>query len=182
MLSSRYYQGLFLPSASEPLLKCHLIKSLYMAVFSKRTPSLPLYDSPVDLVADLWLDVRGGGFVTRHRPECACMWARTAGWSGWVPERRTSVIVSFVSVCRTRAAKNVKNTSMSFRNTQVQILTLSLCCLVTKHVWLFCNPMDSCPPGSSVQGISQARILECRFLPQGIFLTQILNPHLLHGR
>ena len=28
------------------------------------------------------------------------------------------------------------------------------------HVWLFCDPMDCSPPGSSVHGISQARILE----------------------
>ena len=28
------------------------------------------------------------------------------------------------------------------------------------HVWLFCNPMDCSPPGSSVHLISQARILE----------------------
>ena len=27
-------------------------------------------------------------------------------------------------------------------------------------VWLFCDPMDCSPPGSSVHGISQARILE----------------------
>ena len=27
-------------------------------------------------------------------------------------------------------------------------------------VWLFCNPMDCNPPGSSVHGISQARLLE----------------------
>ena len=27
-------------------------------------------------------------------------------------------------------------------------------------VWLFCNPVDSSPPGSSVHGIFQARILE----------------------
>ena len=28
------------------------------------------------------------------------------------------------------------------------------------HVWLFCNPMDHSPPGTFVQGILQARILE----------------------
>ena len=28
------------------------------------------------------------------------------------------------------------------------------------HVWLFCDPMDCSTPGSSVYGISQARILE----------------------
>ena len=36
----------------------------------------------------------------------------------------------------------------------------SLCCLGTKSVWLFCNPMDYSRPDSSVHGISQARILE----------------------
>ena len=41
--------------------------------------------------------------------------------------------------------------------------------------------MDCSPPGFSVHGISQARILEwgCHFLLQGIFLTQGSNPHLL---
>ena len=33
------------------------------------------------------------------------------------------------------------------------------CCLVT-HVWPFCSPMDWGPPGASVHGILQARILE----------------------
>ena len=45
-----------------------------------------------------------------------------------------------------------------------------------------CDPMARSPPGSSVHGISQAKILEwgCHFLLQGIFLTQELNPRLLH--
>ena len=39
------------------------------------------------------------------------------------------------------------------------------------------------PPGSSVHGIRQARILEgCHSLLQGIFPTQGLNPGLLHCR
>ena len=43
------------------------------------------------------------------------------------------------------------------------------------------NPMDCSLPGSSVHGIFQARILEYYyFLLQGIFLTQRLNPCLLH--
>ena len=45
--------------------------------------------------------------------------------------------------------------------------------------------MDCSPSGSSVHGISQARILEqvgCHSLLQGIFLTQGLNPGLLHCR
>ena len=56
-----------------------------------------------------------------------------------------------------------------------------------------CDPMDCSPPGSSVQGIAQARILEqlvigkntgmgCHFLLPGIFPTRGLNPGLLHCR
>ena len=45
-----------------------------------------------------------------------------------------------------------------------------------------CKPMDCSPPGSSVHGISQERILEWVAMPssRGIFLTQGLNPDLLH--
>ena len=38
---------------------------------------------------------------------------------------------------------------------------LFCCCLVTKSCPTLCNPMDCSPPGSSVHGISQTRILEC---------------------
>ena len=34
------------------------------------------------------------------------------------------------------------------------------CCLVTKSYPTFCKLLDCSPPGSSVHGISQARILE----------------------
>ena len=43
-----------------------------------------------------------------------------------------------------------------------------------------CDPMDYSPPGSSIHGILQPRILEsCHALLQGIFLTLGLNPCLL---
>ena len=44
--------------------------------------------------------------------------------------------------------------------------------------------MDYSPPGSSVHGILQARVLEWAaiFLLQGIFPTQGSNPGLLHSR
>ena len=47
-----------------------------------------------------------------------------------------------------------------------------------------CNPMDGSPPGSSVHGIFQARVLEwvCHFLLQGIFPTQRSNTGLPHCR
>ena len=43
------------------------------------------------------------------------------------------------------------------------------------------RPEDCSPPGSSVHGISQARVLAggCHFLLQGIFQTQESNPGLL---
>ena len=45
-----------------------------------------------------------------------------------------------------------------------------------------CDPMDCSPPGSSVHGISQARILDWVAIShsRGISLTQGSNPHLLH--
>ena len=61
---------------------------------------------------------------------------------------------------------------------------LHLWCVYVKSLQLcptLCDPMDGSPPGSSVHGILQARILEWIALPslQGIFLTQGLNPHFL---
>ena len=43
-----------------------------------------------------------------------------------------------------------------------------------------CDLIDCSPPGSSVHRISQARILGCHFLLQGIFLIQGMNPRFLH--
>ena len=54
------------------------------------------------------------------------------------------------------------------------------CCLNTKLYLAFCKPMYCNLPGSSVHGISKARVLEWVAIFQGIFLTQGLNPRLLH--
>ena len=53
-----------------------------------------------------------------------------------------------------------------------------------KSLWscpILCNLMYCSPPGSSVHGISQARILEWDAMPSswGLFLTQGCNLHLL---
>ena len=50
---------------------------------------------------------------------------------------------------------------------QSQILMNSFAVIVEllSHVWLFCNPMVCSPPGSSVHGILQARILEWVTIP-----------------
>ena len=56
--------------------------------------------------------------------------------------------------------------------------------LVAQLSVILCDPMDCSPPGSSVHGILQARILEFVAIPfsKGIFLTQGLNPDLPHCR
>ena len=57
------------------------------------------------------------------------------------------------------------------------------CCLVTKSCLTLLSPHGS-PPGSSVHGISQSRILESVVISssRGIFPTQVSSLHLLHCR
>ena len=61
------------------------------------------------------------------------------------------------------------------------IISLKVKVLVAQACPAVCNPMDSSLLGSSVHGISQARILELgsHSVLQGIFLTQRRNPDLL---
>ena len=56
---------------------------------------------------------------------------------------------------------------------------LHMLCLVAQSC--LCDPTDCSPPGSSVHGIPQARILEWVAVPssRGIFPSQGLNPGLL---
>ena len=59
------------------------------------------------------------------------------------------------------------------------------CCAMSLQLCpTLCDPMDYSPPGSSVHGILQARILKWVVCPpQGIFLTQVQNlPLLCWGR
>ena len=50
------------------------------------------------------------------------------------------------------------------------------CCLVAKSCLTLCDPIDCSLPGSSVHGISQARILDGHIFLQGIIPTQGSNP------
>ena len=54
----------------------------------------------------------------------------------------------------------------------------------TQSCLTLCDPVDCGPPGSSVHGVLQARILEWVATPffQGVFPTQGLNPSLGHCR
>ena len=65
----------------------------------------------------------------------------------------------------------------------VALIGIVLCVLdsITKSCQTLCNPMDCSPPGSSVHGTSQARILEwvANFVLQVTFPTLGLNPSVL---
>jgi len=55
-----------------------------------------------------------------------------------------------------------------------------VCGQLLSRVWVFCDSLDCSPPGSSIHGISHARILEWVPLPlQGIFLIQVSDLGLL---
>ena len=58
-------------------------------------------------------------------------------------------------------------------------LYVCVCVLVAQSCLTLCDPMHCSPPGSSVHGILQARILEWVAIP---FPTQGLNLGLLHCR
>ena len=68
-----------------------------------------------------------------------------------------------------------------FKLTKKLSYILSLVCVPAKSLQsclTLCNPMDCNPPGSSVHGILQARILKWIAMPtsRGIFLTQGVEP------
>ena len=69
----------------------------------------------------------------------------------------------------------------------LEIVKASVCaglCLVTQLCLTLCDPTDCSPPGFSVHGDSPDKNtgVDCYALLQGIFLTQGLNPGLLHYR
>ena len=55
------------------------------------------------------------------------------------------------------------------------------CVLVAQSYPTLCDHVDCSPPGSSVHGFSRQEYWS-NFLLQGIFLTQVLNPGILHCR
>ena len=48
-------------------------------------------------------------------------------------------------------------------------------CLVAQLCWTLCDPMDRSPPGSSVHGIPQARILEWFAMPSSKGSSQCMD-------
>ena len=76
-------------------------------------------------------------------------WACRRQWCTWGYRQRT--IIMFARVWPFLNA--FSNTVSRWFDQGLEFVVLSL-----HHLWLFCGPMDCTPPGSSVHGISQARI------------------------
>ena len=68
--------------------------------------------------------------------------------------------------------------------TILNIVNITVLCLVTELCLSLCDPTDCSLPGSSVYGDSPGKNIGmgCHFLLQGIFPTQGSNPGLLHWR
>ena len=73
------------------------------------------------------------------------------------------------------------NPSTYFRTSDIILMTLLAAAAKSlKSCRTLCDPIDSSPPGCSVHGILQARVLQwVAFLLQGIFPTQGWSPRLL---
>ena len=70
----------------------------------------------------------------------------------------TSGLCTCFSCSKHNVTSSPKETFLLFRHDDGVVI---FCCwLVTSYDWLFGNPMDCSPPGSSVHEIFQARILE----------------------
>ena len=59
-----------------------------------------------------------------------------------------------------RNLENLKKISRSFGEEIIHQRTISNMCAIIQSYMIICDPMNCAPPGSSVHGISQARILE----------------------
>ena len=70
---------------------------------------------------------------------------------------------------------------VTWEDCQKPVSKLGMCSVALTRATL-CSPVDCGPPGSSVHGISQARILKWVVISfsEGSFLTQGSNTHLLH--
>ena len=94
----------------------------------------------------------------------------------------TSLVVQWLRLCTPNVGGPGSIPGQGIKIPHATTKSSYCCCLVAKSCLTLWDPMDCSLPGSSVHGISQARILEwgCLFLLQGIFLTQGSNPCILH--
>ena len=61
--------------------------------------------------------------------------------------------------------KNVSSLEKTKKPKPVELIVVCVCAKLLQSCPTLCDPMDCNPPGSSVRGILQARILECVAMP-----------------
>ena len=116
--------------------------------------------------------IKGGKRKGRHRMRCHRMrWldfitnsvdmSLVNSWSWWWTGR-PGVLQSMGS----RRVGHNWATELNWTKWPVHFIYSFMCvCLFSQSCLTLCNPMDYRPPGSSVHGILQARILECVVIP-----------------
>ena len=84
----------------------------------------------------------------------------------------------FTHDTRNMKSSEKESTSKHLREQKIHIC----CCFLVKSCLTLCDPMNCNPPVSSVHGDSPGKNIGVghHALLQGLFLTQGLNPHLLH--
>ena len=73
------------------------------------------------------------------------------------------ITVSFVNIhhfIQKQNSGNIKNISFLHDENSQDITSLKVKVISLSRIQLFCDPLDCSPPGSSIHGIFQARILE----------------------
>ena len=119
------------------------------------------------------------GFVLGKEVPCWAVLAMSMSKPSWAPGFKTMAACSDIFQCSVCVCVCVCACVC------VCVCVRARACSVAQLHLTLCDAMDDSPPGSSVHGILQARILQANgvashFLLQGIFPIQGLNPHLLH--
>ena len=127
----------------------------------------------------------------------ACCWEHPGTYSSWASAQGGSLCLDFpprrVACWLPSSAAPQRPSPASLSKTHPPLVLLHFSpspshhwkpqcnALVAQSCPTLCNPMDYTPPGSSVHGLLQARILECVAI-QGILPTQESNLGLLYCR
>ena len=91
-------------------------------------------------------------------------------------------IVSLLPLTPLSWEEKSRPTKIKWRVKVIQLVGGAVLCLVTQSYLTLCDPMDCSLPGSSIHGISQARILEWVAISSSRGSSQKSNPGLPHCR
>ena len=105
----------------------------------------------------------------------------SAAWLPWLNEFAWCVFLLWRHQCIMGCYQNSLLLGINLLIICLKIVCVCVCVCMLSSLWLFCDPVGWSPPGSSVRGISQARIPEWVAISfsRGIFLKG-LSPQLLY--